>query len=201
MKLRSYSILLGSIVILASSSAASARGKGQGHKSAKAVAKDTRMVFESTGEDAVVSEPAAVDTSEGGSGDAQEVTDSSGNGDTGNENVDETSDGGGSVSDSGNGGENGEPILDKNPEGDGAPVPITWVTRGNSPEDPNVIFYNIASGPPPSAAAGAAKGIVVRGQADKGAAIEANEGAAAPLINHEKKGPVALVKKGRVFLR
>ena len=82
-------------------------------------------------------------------------------------------------------------------------MPIEWVQRGDGPDaDPRVIFYNMVGGPAPLAeASGAARSNIVRGQADKGAGIEADDGTAAPQINHEKKGPVALVKKGRVFLR
>jgi hypothetical protein len=39
------------------------------------------------------------------------------------------------------------------------------------------------------------------GQDDKAAAIETKANAAAPAIMSENKEPVALIKKGRVFLR
>ena len=95
--------------------------------------------------------------------------------------------------------EHGEPVLEKDPV-DGE-VPIDWVKRGGEEvlENPDVIFYNMADGG--GAAPVAAKGDIELGQDDKAAAIEAKGAGAAPQISREKKGPVALVKKGRVFLR
>ncbi len=200
MKLKSHFILLGSAIILAASPAAFARGKGHTHKSPKAVAKDASVGFDSTGDDPVVSEPGPAD---GGTAGGTEVTDGQTPGDSGNTGGGQPAEGGtGEGTNPGSEGTGGEPILDKDPQGGGTPVPIDWVKRGDHPEgNPDVIFYNMAGGPLTPTSMGAAKGNVVRGQADKGAAIEAKDGATAPQINREKKGPVALIKNGHVFLR
>lgn len=65
----------------------------------------------------------------------------------------------------------------------GNEVPIDWVKRGPAPL--------------------LEKGATSRelGQDDKAAAIETKANAAAPAILSENKEPVALIKKGRVFLR
>lgn len=95
----------------------------------------------------------------------------------------------------------GRPVCDKDPavceEGQ---VPIDWVKRGEGElENPDVIFYTTADGGA-EAAPVAAKGDIELGQDDKAAVIE-GKGTAAAQVKREKKGPVALVKKGRVFLR
>lgn len=95
----------------------------------------------------------------------------------------------------------GKPVCDKDPavceEGQ---VPIDWVKRGEGElENPDVIFYTTADGGA-EAAPVAAKGDIELGQDDKAAVIE-GKGTAAAQVKREKKGPVALVKKGRVFLR
>lgn len=108
-------------------------------------------------------------------------------------------DAGGEVVDSGDKGTEVE-LSDPTPEtggsgkDDGA-VPIDWVKRGGG--DNPEIFYNMAGGEAP-----VFKGETARelGQDDKAAAIETKGAAAAP-IKGEKKQPVALIKKGRVFLR
>ncbi len=89
---------------------------------------------------------------------------------------------------------NGEPV-------EGTPVPLDWVKRGGGLENPDVILYNMAGGPLPvfkGENAPLAKGI---SPDEKATAIEAKGNSVIPQINHDKKGPVALVKKGRVFLR
>lgn len=78
-------------------------------------------------------------------------------------------------------------------------VPIDWVKRGGEElENPDVIFQTTMDG---GGAPVALKGDIDLGQDDKAAGIVTKGGAAAPQIKREKKGPVALVKKGRVFLR
>jgi hypothetical protein len=193
MKLKSHFLLLGSVLLIAASPAAFARGKGHGHKTPKAVAKDAAVSFES-GDDAVVSEPGQADA---GGSDTTNGQNEGTNGAT-------PTDGGGSGegTSTGNEGTGGETVVDKDPDGGATPVPIDWVKRGDHPEgNPDVIFYNMAGGPLTSGGPVAVKGNVARGQADKGAAIEASGGAAGPQVDREKKGPVALVKKGHVFLR
>ena len=108
-------------------------------------------------------------------------------------------DGGEVVSEPGDEGEGTEPtdevILDCGVPIDwGTGVPIDWVKRGEG--NPDVMFYSMADGEVPMF-----KGTVETGQDDKAAAIESKGAAAAPQITREKKGPLALIKKGRVFLR
>lgn len=96
----------------------------------------------------------------------------------------------------------GSPVCDKDPavceEGQ---VPIDWVKRGEGElENPDVIFQNTAFDGGGEAAPVATKSDIELGQDDKAAVIE-GKGTAAAQVKHEKKGPVALVKKGRVFLR
>lgn len=93
------------------------------------------------------------------------------------------------------------PVCDKDPvvTEDGE-VPIDWVKRGDSElENPEVIFQNTAFDGGTETPV-ATKADIELGQDDKAAVIEGN-GPAAAQVKHEKKGPVALVKKGRVFLR
>jgi len=113
--------------------------------------------------------------------------------------TEEPADGGGEVVDSG-GKDTEVELSDPTPETtgsgkDGGEVPIDWVKRGDG--DNPEIFYNMAGGEAP-----VFKGETARelGQDDKAAAIETKGAAAAP-IKGEKKEPVALIKKGRVFLR
>ncbi len=60
-------------------------------------------------------------------------------------------------------------------------------------ENPDVIFYNTAVDLP-------AKAETSAGSDERAASIQ-TKSAAMSQVNKEKKGPVALVKKGRVFLR
>jgi hypothetical protein len=87
-------------------------------------------------------------------------------------------------------------------------VPLEWLKRGGSNEDPSEIYFTMAGNPvedspvrvlekeeAPNALAGGL------GQDDKAAAIKTNANAASPKILSEKNEPTALIKKGRVFLR
>jgi hypothetical protein len=82
---------------------------------------------------------------------------------------------------------------------EGTIVPIDWVKRGGeyNPE----IAQNMAGGEAPVFKAETSSVSKELGQDEKAADIESKENAGAPLIEHAKKGPVALIKKGRVFLR
>jgi len=85
----------------------------------------------------------------------------------------------------------------------GDEVPIDWVTRGSGGENPDVIFYNMAGGGPraagePGHGAGASD---EAGKDEAGTATEAKTVAPIAPITKVKKGPVALVKGARVFLR
>ena len=81
-------------------------------------------------------------------------------------------------------------------------VPIDWVKRGGG-DNPDVIFYNMAGGGEPPVFKGETTSTLSRelGKDDKAADIEAKGNSATPAIKSEKKEPVALIKKGRVFLR
>jgi hypothetical protein len=106
--------------------------------------------------------------------------------------------------------------------GDG--VPIEWVKRGGGDEEVSILYsatggpdrhnrsgtpegvsilYSATGGPQPVLDKGAEANPLVRelGQEDKAAAIESKASAAAPQAMGEKKEPVALIKKGRVYLR
>lgn len=82
---------------------------------------------------------------------------------------------------------------------EGGEVPIEWVIRGG--ENPDVIYYNMSAGGPGAPAGEGAPASKELGHDEKAAAIETKENGVVPQINREKKGPVALLKKGRVFLR
>lgn len=93
-----------------------------------------------------------------------------------------------------------DPVVIENHTGEETPVPLDWIKRTNL-ENPDVIFYNMAGGPAPvfkNETSPIAKQI---GPDGKATAIEGKENSGASPLNREKKGPVALVKKGRVFLR
>lgn len=80
---------------------------------------------------------------------------------------------------------------------DGEAVPLDWVKRGGG--DNPEIFYNMAGGEAPTFKnETAAKNL---GQDEKATDIETQQAPAISSVNREKKAPVALVKKGRVFLR
>lgn len=75
-------------------------------------------------------------------------------------------------------------------------VPIDWVTR-DGVSDGELIFHTMV--PVENIAADEAS--IQLGEDDRATRIEQPAGAALQVIKREKKGPVALVKKGRVFLR
>ena len=77
-------------------------------------------------------------------------------------------------------------------------VPIDWVKRDGE-IDENLMFYTTMDGAPVAAELDGANPEII-GEDDRASRIEENAGAA-PLVERKKKGPVALVKKGRVFLR
>jgi hypothetical protein len=87
-------------------------------------------------------------------------------------------------------------------------VPLEWLKRGGSNEDPSEIYYTMAGNPvsdnlAPSLDKEEAPKALARGlgQDDKAAAIMMKANAASPKILSEKTEPTALIKKGRVFLR
>lgn len=87
-------------------------------------------------------------------------------------------------------------------------VPLEWLKRGGSNEDPSEIYYTMAGNPvsdnlAPSLDKEEAPKALARGlgQDDKAAAIKTKANVASPKILSEKNEPTALIKKGRVFLR
>ena len=87
-------------------------------------------------------------------------------------------------------------------------VPLEWLKRGGSNEDPSEIYYTMAGNPvsdnlAPSLDKEEAPKALARGlgRDDKAAAIMMKANAASPKILSEKNEPTALIKKGRVFLR
>ena len=106
------------------------------------------------------------------------------------------------VVDSGDAVENQE-IVDGPTDADGGNgVPIEWVKRGGGDYEVT-IMYSTTGGPRTLLQQGETSNAVVRelGQEGKAAAIESKANVAAPEAMAEKKEPVALIKKGRVFLR
>jgi hypothetical protein len=95
-----------------------------------------------------------------------------------------------------------EPDTVADNSGEGNAVPIDWVKRGGGDvTNPDVIFYNMAGASPvvfKGEQAPVAKEI---GQDEKAVGLETKGNAVVSQINREKKGPLALLKKGRVFLR
>ncbi len=93
--------------------------------------------------------------------------------------------------------------VEDGPVKDGGEVPLDWIKRGGG-DNPDVIFYNMAGGPAPEVVnKGETPSALSRelGQDDKGAVIEAKGNAVVPQVKGEKKDPVAVIKKGHVFLR
>lgn len=91
---------------------------------------------------------------------------------------------------------------------DGEAVPIDWVRRGGGDEgalNPDVIFQNSVGEAPvfkgETAPAGKEMGQHELGQNEKASDIEAQSGPLISQVKRDKKVPVALIKKGRVFLR
>ncbi len=86
---------------------------------------------------------------------------------------------------------------------DGEGVPIDWVKRGGGDDgelNPDVIFQNTAGEAPVFKGETAAAGKEL-GQNEKASDIETQSGPMISQVKREKKVPVALIKKGRVFLR
>ena len=82
---------------------------------------------------------------------------------------------------------------------EGSVVPIDWVKRGGG--DNPEIYQNMVGGEAPVFKEETTSVAKELGQDEKAADIESKETSGAPLIERAKKGPVALLKKGRVFLR
>lgn len=78
-------------------------------------------------------------------------------------------------------------------------VPLDWVKRGGG-ESPE-ISQNMAGGEAPVFKPEISSVSKELGQNEKAADIESKENTVSPVIVRVKKGPVALLKKGRVFLR
>jgi hypothetical protein len=74
-----------------------------------------------------------------------------------------------------------------------------WVKRGG--EDNPEIYYNTAVDGEPAVLKGDTEAVIDLGQDEKASAIDTKTEKVTPLVTGQKKGPVALVKKGRVFLR
>ena len=91
---------------------------------------------------------------------------------------------------------------------DGEAVPIDWVKRGGDDDgalNPDVIFQNSVGEVPvfkgETAPAVKEMGQIGLGQNEKASDIEAQSGPLISQVKRDKKVPVALIKKGRVFLR
>lgn len=80
---------------------------------------------------------------------------------------------------------------------DGEAVPLDWVKRGGG--DNPEIFQNVVGEAPVFKGENAITKEL--GQNEKATDIDSQDAPSAAQINREKKAPVALVKKGRVFLR
>ncbi|MEN9534852.1 MAG: hypothetical protein RLZ22_1014 [Verrucomicrobiota bacterium] len=103
-------------------------------------------------------------------------------------------------------------------------VPIEWLKRGGSDEDPSVIYYTMAGNPAPALKEDAPNALAGNsvsdnlapsldkenaanalprglGKDDKATAIKTKANDASPKVISEKNEPTALIKKGRVFLR
>lgn len=99
------------------------------------------------------------------------------------------------------GGVTEEPVVDIE-EGtvevaDGGAVPLDWVKRGGG-ENPEIFYSMAGGGSPVFKNETSAKDL---GQDEKATDIEAQQAPTVSSVDREKKAPVALVKKGRVFLR
>jgi len=96
----------------------------------------------------------------------------------------------------------GEEVVVK--DGEVTEIPLDWIKRGSEGgegENP-VIYYNMAGGPVGEVSDGASNSASRDlGQEDKATEVEAKANVAAPSVKGQKKGPVAVVKKGHVFLR
>jgi hypothetical protein len=82
-------------------------------------------------------------------------------------------------------------------QADGEVVPLDWVKRGGG--DNPEIFQNVVGEAPVFKGENAITKEL--GQNEKATDIDSQDAPSAAQINREKKAPIALVKKGRVFLR
>lgn len=193
MKMHTKFTFLGSLAILAASPLALA-DKDAGNAVATEVAVD--VVTDTATTDPVIVEDNATDaggTTDGTDGAVVEE----GATDDGTTPEGEVVDaGGGEV-----GGEVIDPGTVEDNSGEGTVVPLDWIKRGGG-DNPDVIFYNMIGGGPAPVFKGETSPVAKQiGPDDKATAIEGKENSGAPQLNREKKGPVALIKKGRVFLR
>ncbi|MES2657694.1 MAG: hypothetical protein V4689_03695 [Verrucomicrobiota bacterium] len=178
MKLQSKLTLIGSVAALATSPLALANKEGAAKPEATEVQDaEPEVIICEEGPDSgevVVDEPS--DVEEG----TDEPTDETV--------IDDT------VVDVEDGGSDGE-VTTTGEEGEG--IPLDWVKRGGG--DNPEIFQNMAGGEAP-VFKGETAGKEL-GQDEKATAIEAQDAPVVSQVNREKKVPVALIKKGRVFLR
>jgi hypothetical protein len=79
-------------------------------------------------------------------------------------------------------------------------VPIDWVKRDGVNEE-DLIFHTMVDAENMPITTTAGQGSPELGEDDRASRLEEAAGNPLPLIKREKKGPVALVNKGRVFLR
>ena len=90
-------------------------------------------------------------------------------------------------------------------DGEVTEIPLDWIKRGSEGEEGEnpVIYYNMAGGPVTGEVSDGASNSASSnlGQEDRATEVEAKANVAAPSVKGQKKGPVAVVKKGRVFLR
>lgn len=108
------------------------------------------------------------------------------------------------VTDEGGAGEttDGEEVVVE--DGEVTEIPLDWIKRGSEGEEGEnpVIYYNMAGGPVGEVSDGSSNSASRDlGQEDKATGVEAKANVEAPSVKGQKKGPVAVVKKGRVFLR
>lgn len=109
----------------------------------------------------------------------------------------------------------GDPAVCHTADGEGVPIdwvrcgtgighgsPIDWVKRGGDDGEvnPELMFQNTAGEAPVFKGETAAIGKDLA-QDEKASNIEPQDGPVNPQVKREKKVPVALIKKGRVFLR
>lgn len=189
MKIHTKLTFLGSLAILSTSPLALA------HKAVRHAV--TAEPTADTVTDTTTTDPAIVD---GNTTDAGGTTAGTDTGSTdGGTSVDGSTGNGGVVGPDG-GGVVVDPVKVEDHTGTETPVPLDWVKRGIG-DNPDVIFYNMAGGPVPVFKGETSPVAKQIGPDGKATAIEGKDNSGALQLNREKKGPVALVKKGRVFLR
>lgn len=79
-------------------------------------------------------------------------------------------------------------------------VPIDWIKRTDD-GIPEMIFQNMAGAPSPAPTGAVATATQATEQGEQASTILVKDKSEAPQITHDKQGPVAVVKEGRVFLR